>query len=193
MPPDDHPRVTTWLKSLLMLALVVPMAAYVAGSLASSPPGPSTDRGPVIIDVSTSPAPDGRRRTRGTPVRTTPDRDRADDVVPGQIPAPSSSDDRDDDSGHDRSTRVVTPAPTTVDVLDPVGEDDGAQDDRDEDAGSDTDVDADDDKDADDGRGDDADDDRDIGDSDDDEGSGSSGSSGSGSSNSGHSGSGSSD
>ncbi|WP_374455523.1 hypothetical protein [Nocardioides sp.] len=88
-------------KVLLLLAFVVPLVAYVAGSLASTGGPDPADRGPVILrDAPTTPAvtrdptpedppPDGRRERR--------DRER---------------DDR------QQEARVVTPLPT------PVGEDD---------------------------------------------------------------------
>lgn len=87
-------RVT---RVLLLVALVVPVLAYVVGSLAA-PGGPEpADRGPVILrDAPTTPSP-----TSPTPAEP-----------PGDDGRPTR---RDDQQGE---ARVVTPAPT------PVGEDD---------------------------------------------------------------------
>ena len=46
----------SWLKMLVVMAIVVPLTAYVVGSLAtSSAPSPG-DRGPVIINDPPAPA-----------------------------------------------------------------------------------------------------------------------------------------
>jgi hypothetical protein len=88
-------------KVLVLLALVVPLTAYVAGALASSGVEPADHR-PVILQD----APDEPASTEPTaPAGPTSDRD----------PGGRSPGTRDDDS--DRA-RVVTPQPT------PVGEDD---------------------------------------------------------------------
>ena len=101
-------------KVLLVLALVVPVAAYVAGSLASSSgPGPA-DRGPVILDdrsTTTRPGParEAQQGTGNRPERGTPQ--------PGRTPTPSRGGGGSGDEPQPEA-RVVTPLPT------PVGEDD---------------------------------------------------------------------
>ena len=100
-------------KLLLVLALVVPIGAYVAGSLAAPGRDEPADRGPVILrDAPTTPseAPDPSR-TRDDGGDGDDDRNDRDD----------RNDDRDDDA------RVVKPQPT------PVGEDDDDGDDGDDD------------------------------------------------------------
>ena len=96
---------------LLLLAVVVPVTAYVAGSLASPGSPAPPDHSPVILrdapDVADEPpAPDRTPggRSPGTPW---PDPDRP-DGGPGQDPQRGGGDE----------ARVVTPKPT------PVGEDD---------------------------------------------------------------------
>ena len=179
-PPYDHRRVTSWLKTLLVLALLVPMTAHVAGSLSSSGADAPSDRGPVIIDNPNSPVPERPRRTRDTSVLTPPDGGRKDDsVVLVATPTPSPADNGDNDPQDDHSAHVVTPAPTPVDVIDPVDEDEDTGGDRDEDDAA-----TDGDKDADDDRGDEDDSDDDDGEQVDSSGtSGTSGSSGSSGSN----------
>lgn len=101
---------------LLLLAVVVPVTAYVAGSLASPGAPAPGDHSPVILrdaptdpfttdPVTTDPAapPPGRRSPR-TP---RPDRD-----------GPGDGPDQEVQRGDGDAARVVTPEPT------PVGEDD---------------------------------------------------------------------
>ena len=118
--------MTPLVKALLAVALVVPLVAYVAGSLASTGGETPEQQGTVFIDdvepasEKTSPAPgrtSGRRRPR-PPSPTT-------DNQPTQAP----SDDTDD-----KGARVVTPAPVEDD-------DDERDDDQDDDTddGDDTD------------------------------------------------------
>lgn len=135
-------------KVLLLLALVVPVTAYVAGSLASSGSPAPTDHSPVILRDGSSdadePTPDTTRgtdrqrdRTRGdrsgttpSPASTTRPTPTAPSTPPtpsrpSTPPAPSPTPTRDGDresGGSQRDdgdkARVVTPQPT------PVGEDD---------------------------------------------------------------------
>ena len=107
-------------KVLLLLAVVVPVTAYVTGSLASPGAPAPADHSPVILrDAPTdapatdpaAPPPGGR--SPGTP-RPDPD---GPDGGPGQDAQPGDGDE----------ARVVTPKPT------PVGEDD--DDERDDDDG----------------------------------------------------------
>jgi hypothetical protein len=102
-------------KVLLLLALVVPVTAYVAGSLASPGAPPPADHSPVIL--RDAPADPPGTATPATPSPPTPEK--TPDVDRGGPP------DRDDDEQRDRSgdeasneARVVKPQPT------PVGEDD---------------------------------------------------------------------
>ena len=126
-------------KVLLLLAVVVPVTAYVAGSLASPGSPPPADHSPVILRDAPDDVSPATDRTAPPPARQ-----------PRSTPRPDPDDERDDRPGRepgrgDDDARVVTPQPT------PVGEDD--DDERDD--GDDGD---DDDDDTDDGDDDDADD-----------------------------------
>jgi hypothetical protein len=102
---------------LVLAAFVVPVVAYVAGSLAV-PGGPEpVDRGPVILHDRPSPT------STSTP---------ATEPTPDPRPGPSPSDDRIERHG---DARVVTPLPT------PVGEDEAGE--RDDDGPDDDDSDTD--------------------------------------------------
>jgi hypothetical protein len=99
--------MSSWVKALIVMALVVPMTAYVAGSLVSSNARAPADRSPVIIDDRSAPAP-------VTPSGSTEPRDPTQPVPP-------------DDGGvsiDDNEARVVTPQPTAVDDSDDDEEDD---------------------------------------------------------------------
>ena len=112
-------------KVLLLLALVVPVTAYVAGSLASPGAPPPADHSPVILrDAPTEPP--------ATPASEEQERT-PDDRREG--PAQRDDERQRDGSGRDRGeeARVVTPTPT------PVGEDD--DDDWDDDGPEDDDTD----------------------------------------------------
>ena len=125
--------MTPFVKALLAVALVVPLVAYVAGTLSSSGPGAPEQQGTVYLDDA-EPAGD---TTTGS---TTDDRqdDRQSDRQSDRQRPPKRSRDADDsgDSGDDqqqpgpsetddREARVVTPAP--------VGRDDDDDDERDDD------------------------------------------------------------
>ncbi|QIK76062.1 hypothetical protein [Nocardioides piscis] len=127
--------MSAWLKTLLVLALIVPMTAYVVGSLVASGSGQPADRGPVIIrdaPSSAPPRPDDVRVERREDVN-----DRAASPRPAR-PTSGGDDDADDgvpadDDRNDRNegkARVVTPQPTSVDDDD----DDGVDDDSDDDS-----------------------------------------------------------
>lgn len=98
-------------RALLLLAVVVPVTAYVAGSLASPGAPAPADHSPVILrDAPTgSPTTDPTTPRRGheSPRTPRPDPEGPDDG-PGQ----------DTQRGGGDEARVVTPQPT------PVGEDD---------------------------------------------------------------------
>ena len=137
--------MTPLVKAVLALALVVPLVAYVAGSLASSGAETPERQGPVYIDdvapaserstSTTSP----RRSTPGrAPVRPSPTRDNQPTQAPGT------------DEG---KARVVTPTP-----VDDEGDDDGNDDGDDTDDVDDQDDERDDDRDDDTDDGDDTDD-----------------------------------
>ncbi len=104
--------MTTFGRVLIGLALAVPMAAYVVGSLAGSSAEEPRPRDPVqISDVTESPSP-GKRES-------TPPDDRGDD-----------DGDRDDTDEDDNGARVVVPQPTRVDGGDddrPEGQDDDSR------------------------------------------------------------------
>ena len=126
-------------KLLLVLALVVPIGAYVAGSLAATGRDEPADRGPVILrDAPTTPPSEtaGPSRNRdGANREGQDDRDDRDDRD-GRDGGDDRNDDRDDDA------RVVKPQPT------PVGEDDGDGDGDDDDGpDDDTETERDDDRD----------------------------------------------
>ena len=139
-------RVRSWWKALMVLALVIPMAAYVVGSLATSGTGEPADRGPVILQD-----PPSLSDTRGPRLG---DDDRVDDAAPRE----------------DHSARVVTVTPVPVDDDDATGTDEGLTGARDDQAGPgegrDDDTTDDDTTDRDDDGGGDDDDDRDDEDAD---------------------------
>lgn len=103
-------------QGVVVLAVTLPMATYVAGSLVGSNAGTPAPRDPVVVrDAPASPSPEPTR----TPSR--PPRGGATAPTPPPI----------EDDGDDDEVRVVTPQPTRVD-------DDGDdEDDRDEDRGDD--------------------------------------------------------
>ena len=61
----DSEDMSSWVKTLVVLALVVPMTAYVAGSLVSSSSYEPSDRRPVIIQDAPSQESDRVRETSG--------------------------------------------------------------------------------------------------------------------------------
>lgn len=142
--------MSSWVKTLVVLALVVPMTAYVAGSLVSSRSYDPSDRTPVIIQDVSTPEPRTERRDRRRPggadmseksersggqVATTP--------TPAPTPAPTRSptgrgNGQQSPSGtvDDDDATVVTPQPTPVDDDDD-DEDDGPEGDDDDDEADD--------------------------------------------------------
>lgn len=106
--------MSSWVKALIVLALVVPMTAYVAGSLSSSSAREPADRGPVIIKDAPSP--------------TSPD-------------APTVPEDGPETPRDENEARVVTPQPTAVDDDDDDNEADDRREGDDDDSrtGDDTD------------------------------------------------------
>lgn len=114
-------------KVLLLLALVVPVTAYVAGSLASPGAPPPADHSPVILRDAPSEPPEPATPSPPAP-GPTPGDDR-------EGPAERDDEQRPDGSGRGggEEARVVTPMPT------PVGEDD--DDDWDDDGPEDDDTD----------------------------------------------------
>lgn len=120
--------MSSWVKALIVMALVVPMTAYVAGSLVSSSARAPADRGPVIINDRSVPASPVAPSESKTPSEPSP-------------PAPSGPP---DDGGvpiDDNEARVVTPQPTAVHDSDDDDEDDDRRerDDDDSRTGDDTD------------------------------------------------------
>ena len=122
--------MATWKILLLPLAVLLPLLAYVAGTLSTGPEGPTRPE-PVILqdDSGESPAP---REDRAR--RVGPDDVRGDDGRRGDDPGDrfgdngSERDDEDDDDDDD--PEVVLPAPTQLDQ-------DGADDDDDDSVGGD--------------------------------------------------------
>jgi hypothetical protein len=100
-------------RALLLLAVVLPVTAYVAGSLASPDAPPPADHSPVILRD----APTGEAEP---PAPSAPDPSSGDIERRAERDGNRDGDRRRDGSGGDRSdeARVVTPQPT------PVGEDD---------------------------------------------------------------------
>jgi hypothetical protein len=103
-------------KVLLLLAVVVPVTAYVAGSLVSPGAPPPADHSPVILrdapDEAETPA-------SGTPPGTSAGSDREQRAEERQRDRQRDRRrDRQRDGGGSDEARVVTPQPT------PVGEDD---------------------------------------------------------------------
>ena len=119
--------MTPLVKALLAVALVVPLVAYVAGSLASNGGETPEQQGTVFIDdvepasETTSPAPGRTSGPTPSPPRSSPTRDNQPTQAPGDDP-------------DDKEARVVTPAPVEDD-------DDERDDDQDDDTddGDDTD------------------------------------------------------
>jgi hypothetical protein len=104
---------------LILLAFIVPVAAYVAGSLSGSPAPPPTDRGPVILrDVGTTTTPEPT--TPAPPTAPSPGRPTEPSRAPSQRPGPGDD--------HEEA-RVVTPQPTPVGEDDDEWDDDGPDDD----------------------------------------------------------------
>jgi hypothetical protein len=104
---------------LILLAFVVPVAAYVAGSLSGSPDPPPTDRGPVILrDVDTTTTPTPEPSTPASPTAPAPG-------PTGPVRSPSQQ----PGPGDDQEARVVTPLPTPVGEDDDEWDDDGPDDD----------------------------------------------------------------
>lgn len=92
---------TVW-KVVLALALVLPVGAFVAGSLASSSADEPAQRESVILEQAPqerSPKPDPVRKK---PVPPQQEDDDADDAPVVIAPAPASNDDWDDDDRDDR-------------------------------------------------------------------------------------------
>lgn len=110
--------MSTLLKSLLALAVALPLGAFVTGTLVASGDEPPA-RDPVIIDENTVP-PSGRPTDR---------------PEPGGTP---TGDDDDDHGGDDDDIDVITPRPGDVgdDHSGPGG---GGDDDDDDDRGDDDD------------------------------------------------------
>lgn len=113
--------MTPLAKALIALALVVPLVAYVAGTLASTGSSVPEQQGTVYVN-DVEPASEGTSESPATtpkpsPSRPSPTRDNR--------PTPSPDDDADDNEA-----RVVTPAPV---------QDEDERDDDDGDGGDDTD------------------------------------------------------
>ncbi|KRF06665.1 hypothetical protein ASG88_19330 [Nocardioides sp. Soil777] len=133
--------MSSWVKTLVVLALVVPMTAYVAGSLVASSSYEPSDRRPVIIqdaplrEPTSSPVPDATAPTpaTGTTRSSRPAPTRA-PTGPGAgrgtgQPPPSGTVEDDD-------ATVVLPPPTSVDDDDDDDDDDGPEE-SDDDEGDD--------------------------------------------------------
>lgn len=118
--------MTPLVKALLAVALVVPLVAYVAGSLASSSGETPEQQGTVFIDDvdpasdDTSPKPRPTSEPKPSPSRPSPTRDNQPTQTPGG-----------DDDPDDEEARVVIPAP--------VEDDDDERDDDADDDGDDSD------------------------------------------------------
>ncbi|MCH1868476.1 hypothetical protein [Nocardioides sp. CFH 31398] len=127
-------------KVLLGLALVVPMGAYVVGSLVASTSGSVSGQTAVVV-----PAPLGERVVepgvrfeRRPPPEPRPEDDDLDDGADD-----GAGDDVDDGAVDDGGVEVVTPEPQPVPP--PADDDDDDDDDEDDDDGDDDDDDGDDD------------------------------------------------
>jgi len=129
--------MSTLLKVLLGLALVVPMGAYVVGSLVASTAEPVAGQTAVVV-----PAPLEKRvvepgvRFERRPAPGPRSGDDADDLGDDDL---GEDDGADDDGG----VEIVTPEPQPVPP--PAGDDDDDDDDGDDDDGDDDDGDGDDD------------------------------------------------
>jgi len=114
-------------KVLLLLALVVPVTAYVAGSLASPGAPPPADHSPVILRDAPADPPETPASRTPTP---SPSEPAPDDYREG--PAERDDEQQRDRSGRDggEEARVVTPTPTpVVEDDDDDWDDDGPEDD----------------------------------------------------------------
>jgi hypothetical protein len=123
----DSGVMSSWVKTLVVLALVVPMTAYVAGSLVASSSYEPRDRRPVIIQDAPSQEPERVRDTTGTTTtapssRPAPTRSPTGPGTRRSTGQPSPSGTVDDDDA-----TVVLPPPTSVDD----DEDDDGDDDDD--------------------------------------------------------------
>lgn len=120
--------MTPLVKARLAVALVVPLVAYVAGTLSHSGGGAPEQQGTVYLDDA---EPVGSTTT-GSPTDAPPGSSRpSPEPSPRPAPRPSPADSDDSDDSDDREARVVTPAP--------VGRDDDEGDDERDDARDDTD------------------------------------------------------
>ena len=88
MKVEDGREVGSWLKTLLMLALALPMTAYVAVSFVSTGAAEPADRGPVIIENPAVPSPDRPRRAQREPADDVEGDNRAGRGVTTVPPAP---------------------------------------------------------------------------------------------------------
>lgn len=103
-------------KVLLLLAVVVPVTAYVAGSLVSPGAPPPADHSPVIL--RDAPADEPETPASGTPPGTSAGSDREQRAEERQRDRRRDRQRDGSGSGGSDQARVVTPQPT------PVGEDD---------------------------------------------------------------------
>jgi hypothetical protein len=128
----DSGDMSSWVKTLVVLALVVPMTAYVAGSLVASSSYEPSDRRPVIIQDAPSQESDRTAPVTGTPPSARPAPTRS-PTGPGTgrgtgQPPPSGTVEDDD-------ATVVLPPPTSVDDDD--DDDDDGPEESDDDEGDD--------------------------------------------------------
>lgn len=87
-------------KVVLALALVLPVGAFVAGSLASSSADEPSRRGPVILEQVPQ-----EKSPKPRPVERKPPEQQDDDAPVVIAPAPASNDDWDDDDRGDDDDR----------------------------------------------------------------------------------------
>ena len=103
--------MSTLVKILVTLGLVLPMGAFVAGSLAASSADEPAPRETIVI--------------RDSPTRTaSPDGDRTPSPSPGHDAGDDHGGDRGDDHSGDDDVIVIVPSP---DDLDDHGDDDGGE------------------------------------------------------------------
>ena len=92
-------------KVLAVLALLLPMGAFVVGSLVASAADEPARRDPIVIAEAPSPGPDRTPSPPSTPAPTPSEDDDGD----------GEGDDDDRDDGDDDEIEVVTPEPGEVD------------------------------------------------------------------------------
>lgn len=125
--------VTHWKLLLLPLAVLLPLLAYVAGTLSIGPEGPTRPEPVILRDADTDDDagtrdPQRRREDRPDARRQDPAARGDDDQTGDNGRDHGEDDDLDDDTRDDDAPEIVLPRPTRLDDDDDGADDDGADD-----------------------------------------------------------------